>query len=57
MSRTTAEGVVKVMTTADSKTGVLVELNSETDFSAKNEEFKHLLKPLQKQLKLKSNFC
>lgn len=37
--RTTAEGVVKVMTTADSKTGVLVELNSETDFSAKNEEF------------------
>lgn len=37
--RTTAEGVVKVMTTEDGKTGVLVELNSETDFSAKNEEF------------------
>lgn len=37
--RTTAEGVVKVMTTEDMKTGVVVELNSETDFSAKNEEF------------------
>jgi elongation factor Ts len=37
--RTTAEGVVKVMTSDDMKTGVVVELNSETDFSAKNEEF------------------
>ena len=30
---------MKVMTSEDMKTGVVVELNSETDFSAKNEEF------------------
>lgn len=37
--RTTAEGIVSVATSPDNKTGVLVELNSETDFAAKNEEF------------------
>src|SRR5690349_7244111 len=38
-SRVTAEGVVAVHITGDGKTGSLVEVNCETDFVAKNEEF------------------
>jgi len=38
-SRIAAEGVVGAYLSADAKTGALVELNSETDFVAKNEEF------------------
>jgi elongation factor Ts len=38
-SRVAAEGVVGAFVTADSKIGALVELNSETDFVAKNEDF------------------
>jgi elongation factor Ts len=38
-SRVTAEGVVAVHITADGKTGTLIEVNCETDFVAKNEEF------------------
>jgi len=37
--RVAAEGVVGISLTADSKTGTLVEVNSETDFCAKNEDF------------------
>jgi len=37
--RTAAEGVVVIKTAADHSTGVLVEVNSETDFAAKNEDF------------------
>ena len=38
-SRVTAEGVVAVHITSDGKTGTLIEVNCETDFVAKNEEF------------------
>lgn len=38
-TRTAAEGVVAVHITPDAKTGAIVEVNCETDFVAKNEEF------------------
>jgi elongation factor Ts len=38
-SRVTAEGVVAAYIAGDGKTGALVEVNCETDFVAKNEEF------------------
>jgi elongation factor Ts len=38
-SRITAEGVVAIHLSADGKVGALVEVNSETDFVAKNDEF------------------
>jgi len=37
--RIAAEGIVKSYITEDGKVGVLVEVNSETDFVAKNDEF------------------
>jgi elongation factor Ts len=37
--RVAAEGVIGAYLSADAKVGALVELNSETDFVAKNEEF------------------
>ena len=38
-SRIAAEGVIGAWLTADRKVGALVELNSETDFVARNEDF------------------
>ncbi len=38
-SRIASEGIVKAYVTDDKKVGVLVEVNSETDFVAKNDEF------------------
>ena len=38
-SRIAAEGIARTAIAADSKTGVVVEVNSETDFVAKNEVF------------------
>ena len=38
-SRIAAEGVIGAWLSADGKTGTLVELNCETDFVAKNEDF------------------
>ncbi|HEY9219869.1 MAG TPA: translation elongation factor Ts [Phenylobacterium sp.] len=37
--RAAAEGVVAGLISADGKTGVLIELNAETDFVAKNDKF------------------
>ena len=37
--RVAAEGTVGISISADGKTGAMVEVNSETDFCAKNEEF------------------
>src|SRR5215213_8327326 len=37
--RITAEGIVAAYITDDGKTGAIVEVNCETDFVAKNEEF------------------
>lgn len=41
-ARVTAEGIVTVYISADGKTGALLETNSETDFVAKNPEFKQM---------------
>jgi elongation factor Ts len=38
-ARTAAEGVVAIHVSPDAKTGAIVEVNSETDFVAKNEDF------------------
>ena len=38
-SRVAAEGIVAVSVAADGKVGAIVELNSETDFVAKNDDF------------------
>ena len=38
-SRVAAEGVVAVSVSADGKVGAIVEINSETDFVAKNDDF------------------
>ena len=46
--RVAAEGVIGSYITADGKTGALVELNSETDFVAKNDEFVQLAKDAAK---------
>ena len=40
--RVAAEGLVEAYVSEDGKTGAIVEVNSETDFVAKNEEFKTL---------------
>jgi elongation factor Ts len=37
--RTAAEGIVVVKSAADNSSAILVEINSETDFAAKNEDF------------------
>ena len=41
--RTAAEGVVVVATTEDRKRAVMVEINSETDFVARNGEFQAMV--------------
>lgn len=43
-SRITAEGIVAVYISDDAKTGSILELNSETDFVAKNPEFQQMAK-------------
>jgi len=42
-SRTTAEGTLFVQTTSDAKQGVIVEVNCETDFVAREEKFKQFV--------------
>lgn len=44
MGRETTEGVVGSYIHSDNKLGVLVEVNCESDFVARNEEFKELVK-------------
>ena len=41
--RIASEGIVKAYLTDDKKVGVLLEVNSETDFVAKNEEFQNFV--------------
>ena len=43
-SRITAEGIVAVYISDDAKAGAILELNSETDFVAKNPEFQQMAK-------------
>ncbi len=50
MDRETSEGVVYAYIHLDGKIGVLVEVNCETDFVARNEEFKELAKNIAMQI-------
>lgn len=43
-ARVTAEGVVGIYISADAKLGAIVEVNCETDFVAKNDDFLELVK-------------
>lgn len=45
-ARVASEGMIASSVTGEGKTGVLIEVNSETDFVAKNEEFKNFAKGL-----------
>ncbi len=46
--RIAAEGLVKIVISEDSKKGSMVEINSETDFVAKNEEFQNFVSDVAK---------
>ena len=48
--RIAAEGLVEAYVSEDGKTGAVVEVNSETDFVAKNEEFKTFVMDVAKQV-------
>ena len=48
--RTTSEGIIEAYIHNGSKLGVLVELNCETDFVARREEFKELAKTVAMQI-------
>jgi elongation factor Ts len=48
--RIAAEGVVEAYVHGDGRIGVLVEVNIETDFAAKNEEFKQFAKDVAMQI-------
>ena len=48
--RIAAEGLVDTYISEDGKIGVVVEVNAETDFVAKNEEFKTFVKDVAKQI-------
>lgn len=45
-SRTAAEGLVAVASSDDKQTAALIELNSETDFVARNEQFQQIAKTI-----------
>ena len=51
-SRIAAEGLVAAYLSDDKKVGAVVEVNSETDFVAKNEEFKTFVNNVVKQVAL-----
>ncbi len=46
--RVAAEGIASIAISEDNKKGVVVEVNSETDFVAKNEEFKDFVNSVAK---------
>ncbi len=48
--RIAAEGLVEAYISEDGKIGAIVEVNSETDFVAKNEEFKTFVTNIAKQI-------
>ena len=52
--RIAAEGLVCAYVTADKKVGVLVEVNSETDFVAKNEDFRAFVLDVAEQIAIKN---
>ena len=46
--RIAAEGIVDAYVSADASVGAVIEVNSETDFAAKNDMFKDLVKGILK---------
>ena len=52
--RIAAEGVVECYVSEDGKVGAVVEVNAETDFVAKNEEFRSFVADVAKQVALKA---
>ena len=48
--RVAAEGIVDAYISEDGKVGAIVEVNSETDFVAKNEDFKNFVMNVAKQV-------
>ncbi len=48
--RIAAEGLVETYISEDGKVGVVVEVNAETDFVAKNEEFRNFVADIAKQV-------
>ncbi len=48
--RIAAEGIVECYISEDGKTGAIVEVNAETDFVAKNQEFKDFVMNVAKQV-------
>jgi len=51
--RIAAEGLISAVLSEDKKVGVMVEVNSETDFVAKNDEFKEFVKNVCAQIMTK----
>ena len=49
-SRVAAEGLVDAYVSEDGKVGAVVEVNAETDFVGKNEEFKNFVNDVAKQI-------
>ena len=52
--RIAAEGLVTTYVSEDGKVGAVVEVNAETDFVAKNEEFRSFVADVAKQVALKA---
>ena len=48
--RVAAEGLVEAVISEDGKSGAIIEVNSETDFVAKNEEFRSFVVDIAKQV-------
>ena len=53
-SRIAAEGLVTTYVSDDKKVGSVVEVNAETDFVAKNDEFRTFVSDIAKQVALKN---
>ena len=53
-SRIAAEGLVTAYVSDDKKVGSVVEVNAETDFVAKNDEFRTFVNDIAKQVALKN---
>ena len=56
-SRIAAEGICEAYVTEDNKTAVIVEVNSETDFVAKNEKFRDFVAKVAKQAAASDAAC
>ena len=49
-TRIAAEGVVDILVSADGKTAVMIEVNAETDFVAKNASFRDFVKQVEQTI-------